>query len=331
MKGKVVVVSGASAGVGRAAARAFGKQGAHVGLIARGRDGLEGARREIEREGGKALVAPADVAEAEQVEAAAEKVEKAFGPIDVWVNVAMTTIFAPVVEVKPDEFKRATEVSYLGTVYGTMAAVKRMIPRNQGTIVQVGSAMAYRGIPLQSAYCGAKYAIRGFTDSLRTELIHYNSKVHITMVQLPGLNTTQFSWCRSRLPKNPRPVAPIYQPEVAAEAIVWSARHRRRELYVGIPSAAIIRLNKVFPSLLDLYLAASGWKGQMTDRPIRVEEQDNLFVPVPGDHGARGAFDDEAHEHSVQLWAAFNRNWILLGCAGIGAALGGWLISRKCQ
>ncbi|MGC1382135.1 MAG: SDR family oxidoreductase, partial [Candidatus Acidiferrales bacterium] len=235
-KHEVVVITGASAGVGRAAARAFAARGARIGLLARGKDGLEGARADVEHAGGQALAISTDVAHSEEVEAAAEAVEKQCGPIDIWVNNAMTTVFSPFKRITADEFKRATEVTYLGTVYGTMAAIKRMYPRNRGTIVQVGSALAYRSIPLQAPYCGAKHAIAGFTDSLRSELIHDRSKIHLTIVQMPALNTPQFSWCMTKLPRHPQPVPPIFQPEVAAEAIVWAAHHRRREVFVGGPT-----------------------------------------------------------------------------------------------
>ncbi len=245
-RGKVVVVTGASAGVGRAVVTEFARQGAHIGLIARGRERLEAAKREVEELGGKALVLPTDVADAEQVEAAAERVEQEFGPIDIWVNDAMTTIFAPFLEITPEEFKRATEVTYLGQVYGTMAALKRMHARNRGSIVQVGSALAFRSIPLQSPYCGAKHAIVGFTDSIRSELIHNKSNVHITAVMLPAMNTPQFSWCRTRLPRHPQPVPPIFQPEVAARAIVWAASHKRRECTsVGLPSRRFTAMNSL--------------------------------------------------------------------------------------
>src|SRR6202161_4530088 len=229
-KAEVVVITGASAGVGRATARAFARRGARIGLLARGKDGLEGARSDVEAMGGEAMAISTDVAHSNEVEAAAEAVENRFGPIDIWVNNAMTTIFSPLKEITPEEYKRATEVTYLGTVYGTMAALKRMLARDRGKIVQVGSALAYRGIPLQAAYCGAKFGIRGFTDSIRTELLHDHSKVQITMVQLPGVNTTQFNWCRSKLPNHPQPVPPIYQPEIPAEAVYWAAPPRRREL-----------------------------------------------------------------------------------------------------
>src|ERR671937_1323399 len=265
MDGKVVVVTGASAGVGRATARAFGARGATVGLIARGEDGLNAAAREVRDAGGRALVLPADVAHPDEVLAAAERAEAELGPIDVWVNDAMASIFAPVHEIEPDEFRRVTDVTYLGQVYGTMAALRHMLPRDRGHIVQVGSALAYRGIPLQAAYCGAKHAIQGFTESLRSELIHDKSNVRLTMVQMPALNTPQFSWVKSRLPRKAQPVPPIFQPESAAEAIYFAAHNPRREFYVGAPSVAVISVNKFAPGLLDRYLARTGYDSQQHD------------------------------------------------------------------
>jgi len=244
---EVVVITGASAGVGRATATAFARRGARIGLLSRGPEGLQGARADVEGAGGKSLAIPTDVADYNGVEEAAAAVEKEFGPIDTWVNNAMTTVFSPLKDITPEEFKRATEVTYLGTVYGTMAALKRMLPRNRGCIVQVGSALAYRSIPLQAPYCGAKHAIRGFTDSLRSELLHDKRRVHLTMVQMPALNTPQFNWCKTRLPRHPQPVPPIFQPEVAAEAIVWAAHHHRREVYVGSSTVEAIMANKVAP------------------------------------------------------------------------------------
>ena len=317
MDGKVVVVTGASAGVGRATVRAFAEAGADLGLLARANPGLQAAAREVEREGGRALVIPIDVADAGQVEAAAARIEAELGPIEVWVNDAMATIFARVWDVQPDEFRRATEVTYLGAVHGTMAALKRMRPRDRGTIVQVGSALAYRAIPLQAAYCGAKHALRGFTDSLRCELMNERSNVSITMVQLPGLNTPQFTWVRVRgLTKNPRPVPPVYRPEVAAEAIVWAARHKRREVWVGGSSVATILGNKVVPKLADLYLARTNIKGQQTGEEISADRRDYLFEPVAEDRGADGPFVAEAKSRSWQLKATKHRRVLLCGAAG---------------
>src|SRR5947209_15476972 len=264
-KPEVVVVTGASAGVGRAIARAFAKRGAHVGLLARGQAGLEGARQDVEELGGKALVIPTDMADAGQVEAAAEKVEQTFGPTDIWVNVAMASVFSPAKEMKPEEYKRVIEVSDLGFVYGTLAALHRMLPRDQGRIIQIGSALAYRGIPLQSAYCGAKHAIQGFTESLRSELIHDKSNVKITMVQLPAVNTPQFGWEKSRLPHTAQPVPPIYQPEVIADAVTYVVVHYRRQRFIGAENLAIIQGNKTAPAFADWYLAKTGYKSQQTD------------------------------------------------------------------
>jgi len=320
-KREVVVVTGSSGGVGRAIAHAFAKRGAHVGLLARGQEGLDDAAREVESFGGRALAVPTDVADPRQVEAAAQRVEEHFGDIDVWVNDAMATVFARFVDTEPEEFKRATEVTYLGAVYGTMAALKRMSARNRGTIVQVGSALSYRAIPLQAAYCGSKFGIRGFTDSIRTELRHDKSKVHITMVQLPGVNTTQFNWCRSKLAKHPMPVPPIYQPEIPAEAVYWAAHHRRRELWVGYSAVQAILGNKIAPSFADWYLARTGFDGQqIEDMPVGPERPDNLYEPVPGLAATHGMFDDQAKTSSPQLWAATHRPLVAGVAAGIAAA-----------
>jgi NAD(P)-dependent dehydrogenase (short-subunit alcohol dehydrogenase family) len=326
--GEVVVVTGASAGVGRAIVREFAKRGARIGLLARGEERLQDARHEVEELGGQALVLRTDIADAQQVEAAAEQVEAEFGPIDIWVNNAMTTVFAPIEDITPDEFKRATDVTYLGTVHGTMAALRRMRTRDRGTIVQVGSALAYRSIPLQAPYCGAKHAVKGFTDSLRCELLHDQSRIHLTMVQLPALNTPQFEWCRSKLPKHPQPVPPIFQPEVAARAVVWAAHHRRREVYVGGPTMLSIWADKFFPGLVDRYLARNAYDGQQTDDPVDPDRPSNLFETVPGRQGAHGIFDDRSSPHSWQFWLNQNRNWLLAGAAVAGVALGGALRRR---
>jgi short-subunit dehydrogenase len=324
---KVVVITGASAGVGRAAVRAFARQGADVGLIARGEDGLHAAKREVESLGGRAVVAAADVADAEAVENAAEQIERELGPIDVWVNNAMTSVFSRFSDMTAEEFRRVTEVTYLGYVHGTMSALRRMRLRNRGAIVQVGSALAYRGIPLQSAYCGAKHAIQGFTESLRCELIHDRVDVHLTMVQLPAMNTPQFRWVKSRLPRKAQPVPPIYQPEIAADAIVWAAHHRRREVYVGGITTAVILGNKIAPELGDLYLANTGFDSQMTDEPVDPDRPDNLWEAVLGDHGAHGVFGERARNTSVQLWLTTHRRWIALVGGGL-AALAGMAIAR---
>jgi len=319
---QVVVVTGASAGVGRALARAYGRRRARVGLIARGRDGLDTARREIEAAGGEALVVGADVAVAEHVEAAAAAVEETLGPIDVWIDNAMVSVFSPVARMTAEEFARVTEVTYLGYVYGTLAALRRMLPRDRGTIVQVGSALAFRGIPLQSAYCGAKHAIQGFTESLRSELLHDRSRVRVVSVHLPAMNTPQFEWSRSRLPRQPRPVPPIYQPEVAADAIVWAADRGRAETWVGLPTVLTILGNRIAPRLVDRYLARTGYEAQQTGEPVDPDRVDNLLEPVPGDHGAHGRFDARARAWSAQLWATRHRRWLALGGATAAALWG---------
>ncbi len=274
-KNEVVVITGASAGAGRAAVQEFARNGAHIALLARGKTGLEGARKEVERLGGKALTIPTDVSDPQQVERAATRVESELGPIDIWVNDAMVSVFSPFKEMTAEEFRRVTEVTYLGFVYGTMAALKRMLPRDRGTIVQVGSALAYRSIPLQSAYCGAKHGIIGFTDSIRCELIHDGSNVHITVVNMPALNTPQFGWVRNKLKNQAQPVPPIYQPEVAGRAIYWAAHHHRREVWVGGSTAAVIFGNKFFPRLGDLYLGKTGYKSQQTDERKDPNQPDN--------------------------------------------------------
>jgi NAD(P)-dependent dehydrogenase (short-subunit alcohol dehydrogenase family) len=316
----VVVVTGASAGVGRATVRRFAADGASIGLIARGKERLEAAAQEVEAAGGRALALPLDVAETGALEDAADRVEEELGPIDVWVNNAMVTVYAPVAQVAPEEYQRVTEVTYLGSVWGTMAALRRMLPRDRGTIVQVGSALGYRGIPLQSAYCGAKHALEGFLDSLRTELLHDRSNVRVTAVELPALNTPQFSWGRTKMPRQPQPVPPIFQPEVAADAIVWASRNDRRELYVGWPTVQAIVGNKIAPGLADLYLARTGYDAQQIDEPVAPDRRDNLFEPVPGDFAAHGRFDDRAKPRSAQLWLTKHRRWL---AAGALAALAG--------
>jgi len=327
----VVVVTGASAGVGRATVNAFAKRGDAVGLIARGIARLESAQSEAEALGGQALAAPADVSDARAVEAAAEKIERELGPIDVWVNNAMTTVYAPFSQIDPDEYRRATEVTYLGCVHGTMAALKRMEPRNRGTIVQVGSALAYRAIPLQTPYCGAKFAIRGFTDALRCELAHNGSRVHVTMVQMPALNTPQFDWGRNKLPRLPQPVPPIFQPEVAARAIVFAADARRREVWVGRSTIAAILANKLCPGLLDDYLARAGYSGQLSDEPAVTERSGNLFVPVPGPFGAHGRFDQQATDYSPALAASIYKPYLIAAGAVllITALRGTWSRSSR--
>jgi NAD(P)-dependent dehydrogenase (short-subunit alcohol dehydrogenase family) len=332
MEQQTVVVTGASAGIGRATARLFGERGASVGLIARGEEGLAGSVRDVEEAGGKALAVSADVADSEQVAAAARQIEETLGPIDVWVNVAFTSVFSPFAEMTAEEFRRVTEVSYLGFVYGTMAALGRMRPRGHGTIVQVGSALGSRSIPLQSAYCGAKHAINGFTESLRCELLHEKSDVHVTVVQMPAVNTPQFSWVRSRLPNHPQPVPPIYQPEVAARGVVFAADHpRRKQYWVGASTAATILANRVAPALLDRYLARTGYDSQQTDQPADPGQPANLLQPVDGvaghDFGAHGVFGDRSHDRSVQLWLSQHAR-VSAGLLG-GAAVAGALLASR--
>lgn len=329
-RNEVVVITGASAGVGRATAREFGKHGASVGLIARNQERLETAKREIEQAGGKALVLPLDVADAQAIENAAERVEKELGPIDIWVNDAMASVFSPIEQMSAEEFKRVTEVTYLGYVYGTLSALKRMRPRDRGTIVQVGSALAYRSIPLQSAYCASKHAIAGFTDSLRCELVHQKSNVHVTMVQMPALNTPQFGWVKSRLPHKAQPVPPIFQPEVAARAIYFAAHANRREVWVGGSTVAAIVGQKFIPGLLDLYLGKTGYASQQHDGPEDPNRPNNLWESVPGDYAAHGSFDSRASDSSPELWMDMQRPWVVLGAAAfVGGAIYEMLKTRK--
>ncbi len=326
------MITGASAGVGRAAAHEFAREGARIGLIARGHAGLEGAKREVQELGGEALVLPCDVADAGAVEAAAEEVENQFGPIGVWVNDAMASVFSPVKEMSAEEFKRVTDVTYLGFVYGTLAALKRMLPRDSGVIIQVGSALAYRGIPLQAAYCAAKHAIQGFCDSLRCELIHDHSNVRVTMIQMPALNTPQFSWVKSRLPRKAQPVPPIYQPEVAARAIVYASDHPRREIYVGLPTVEAIVGNKIAPAALDHYLAHNCYAAQQTNEPEDPNRPNNLWEPVDAerDHGTHGTFDERASSWTPQLWTDLHRGWVALGILALGGVvLGGFFANRR--
>lgn len=319
--GEVIVVTGASGGIGRATARAFARPGARIALLARGERGLEGARAEVESAGATALVIPTDVADEEQVEAAAARVEQLWGRIDIWVNNAMATIFGPISALSGGQIKRATEVTYLGAVYGTLSALKRMRARNRGVIVQVGSALAYRAIPLQSPYCGAKHALRGFTNSLRSELLHDRSNIHVTMVILSAFNTPQFDWALDLVGKRPMPVPPIFQPELAAEAIVWAARHRRREVFVGWPAVKAVTANKLFPGWLDHVLAKEGYSGQITAEPSPPDACANLYQPCDVNPGAHGRFDREARRSSMQWSLTKNRSLIAGGCIAALAAL----------
>jgi NAD(P)-dependent dehydrogenase (short-subunit alcohol dehydrogenase family) len=326
----IVVVSGASAGIGRAVARRFGRAGWRVALLARGVEGLEAARHEIEAAGARALAIPLDVTDQAAVEAAAERIEREWGPIDVWINNAMVTAYCEFLDMSPEDFRRATDVTYFGSVWGVRAALRRMVPRDRGTIVQVGSALAYRSIPLQSAYCGAKSALRGFIDSLRSELLHRHSRVKLTMVQLSAFNTPQFDWGKTCFAKQPQPVPPIFQPEVAAEGIFHAALHPRRELWVGWPAVKAILGTRVVPGLIDRLLATRGYDGQHTDAPLPRGRRDNLYAPVPGDHGAHGRFDDRAREGSVQLWANMHRGALAAGTVALGlAAWLGWTSRRR--
>jgi NAD(P)-dependent dehydrogenase (short-subunit alcohol dehydrogenase family) len=326
----IALVTGASAGVGRATARRLADDGYDLALVARGRQGLDGARVEVERLGRRAVVIPADVANEDQVEEAAERAESVLGPIDVWVNNAMTTVFSPFVQIEPDEFRRVTEVTYLGVVWGTRAALRRMLPRDRGSIVLVGSALAYRGIPLQSAYCGAKHAIKGFFESVRSELLHDKSSVRLSIVELPALNTPQFDYARTRLPREPQPVPPIYQPEVAADAIAWAARTGERELYVGAPTWKTIWGERVAPGFADRYLAKNGFESQQTDQPVNGDRSDNLFAPVEGDHGAHGSFEQGSRRRSPLLWLGKHRRAIgAAALAGVGAVAAATGLTRE--
>ena len=317
---EVVVITGASAGLGRATARLFAEQGANLGLIARGEDRLEAVKREVEALGGKAVAVSADVAGAEQVDSAAGKIEEILGPIDIWINNAMTTVFSPLEKISPEDYRRVTEVTYLGQVYGARAALARMRKRDRGTIIHVGSALAYRSIPLQSAYSGAKHAVKGFFEALRCELISEGSRIQVSLVNMPALNTPQFDWCKNHMPKRARPVAPVYQPEVGARALCWVAHHPRRELNVGVSSPLTIWGNRLAPELMDRYLAHTAIDGQQTSEPVDPDAPDNLWESVNGDRGAHGRFPSESHPFSPQFLLARSRN--VVGLTGAAVLLG---------
>lgn len=319
---EVVVITGASAGVGRATVRAFAARGAKIGLIARGTDGLQAAKREVEEMGGEALVLPLDTSDADAVENAAEQVEQTFGPIDYWVNNAIVTMLSPISHTPAEEFRRVAEINYLGYVHGTLAALKRMQPRDRGVIIQIGSALAYRGIPLQGAYCAAKHAVQGLCDSLHAELDHDGSRVRVTMVQLPAVNTPQFAWMQNRMPNKPQPLPPIYQPEVIARAIVWATQHKRREIYVGASTVKSILGDKIMPGYADRYLGKIGYQSQQRHEPDDPERPNNLWEPVAGDFGAHGAFDEQARTVSPQLQMDMHRPALGVLAAGL---LGLWL------
>jgi NAD(P)-dependent dehydrogenase (short-subunit alcohol dehydrogenase family) len=328
----VVVVTGSSAGLGRAIAHGFAKKGAYLGLIARNPEALNAAKQECEALGGHALVLPADVSDAEAVDAAATRVEEEFGPIDVWVNDAMVSVFSPVKEMEASDYKRVTEVLYLGFVHGTLSALKRMLPRNRGTIIQIGSALSYRSIPLQSAYCACKHAINGFTDSLRCELHHDNSNVKVTAIQMPAMNTTQFDWVKNRMPNNTQPVPPIFEPELAAEVVVEAglAKNPRREYWVGMPTVEAIVAQKFIPGILDRYLGKTGYRSQqIPNEPKNPDAPNNLYNFVPGTHSARGKFADRSKRTSVEIFVTLHRSWFALGAAMALSTIGGALIARK--
>jgi len=334
VKQQIVVVTGASAGIGRAVAVGFGARGATVGLIARGEEGLHGVAREVEKAGGRPVVLPLDVADPDQVFAAVERMETEVGPIDVWVNVAFTSVFSPFDEISPAEYRRATEVTYLGFVYCTQAVLKRMKARDRGTIVHVGSALAYRGIPLQTAYCGAKHATQGFHEALRCELLHEKSNVHVTMVQMPAVNTPQFSWVLSRLPRHPQPVPPIYRPETVAEQVLYAADHpKRREYWVGSSTVATLAANALFPGLLDRYLGRTGFDSQQTDQPHDPDAPVNLFSPADGergrDFGMHGVFGKRTISWDPQLWASRHHGALAAAGAALLAGVAGWRTARR--
>jgi short-subunit dehydrogenase len=324
----VVLITGASGGVGRATARLLAGRGAKIALLARGRDGLEGARRDVEARGGRGLVLPTDVSQFEQVEAAAQATEKEFGPIDLWINNAMVSMYSPFMKMTADEFRHIVEVTFLGVVHGTHCALARMMPRDDGVIVQVGSALAFRSIPLQSAYCASKHAIQGFTESIRSELIHQESRVRVSIVNMPALNTTQFVWTKNKMPHKARPTGTIFQPEVAANAILFAAENERREIMVGYTTVEATLGEKIIPGLLDKYLAHAAWEGSMLPEPVDPNQPDNFWNPLPGDHGAHGQYDDLARGFSVELWATKHRRPLIAGLVLAGAGIAGAIWKR---
>ena len=325
LENRIAVVTGASSGVGRAIARTFGDEGARVALIARNLDGLEAAARELRERNVGALVLPLDVSDAKAVDEAAQRVVDEWGAIDIWVNDAMVSVFSPISEMNAEEFRRVMDVNYLGYVHGTLAALRHMRPRNSGVLVQIGSALAYRSIPLQSAYCASKAAIRGFTDSLRSELIRERSRVSVTMLQLPAVNTPQFEVVRNRLPEHPQPVPPIYQPEVIAKAAVHAVLKPRREMWIGWSTTKAIIGQRFIPGFLDRYLSTRAWETQETrdlpaGHPLK-HERDNVDSPIPGDRGAHGPFDSKARTFSPKLWARTHRGWLALAGALVAASI----------
>jgi short-subunit dehydrogenase len=324
---EVVAVTGAGGGLGRAIAQEFGRHGARVALISRGEERLEDARRDIEGAGGRALVLPADVSDPNAVDDAASTIEDTFGPIDIWVNDAMTSVFSTVVDMRADEYRRVTDVTYLGCVYGTLAALRRMLHRNRGVIVQVGSALAYRSIPLQSAYCAAKHAIVGFTDSLRSELIHRRSRVHVTIVHMPGMNTPQFTWCKNRMPQKAQPVPPIFRPDECAAAVYDAAHRRRREVLVGIPTVKAVWGQKLLAGWLDHLVAKQAWSGQLYDGADDPDRPDNLYRPVPGHQGAAGVFGDKTRSRRTEIWITTHPETAWAGALLTAASLTGALVS----
>lgn len=321
---QTVMVTGASAGIGRSIAKAFAAAGARVGLLARGTAALEELRAEIEGQGGQALVLTCDVADYTAMQDAAARLAEHFGPIDIWINNAMVTVFSPLTQMTPEEFRRVTDVTYHGAVYGSLIALQHMVPRNRGHIIQIGSALAYRAIPLQGAYCGAKHALKGFTESLRTELIHEKSAIHLSMVQLPAFNTPQFIWARNRTKRSAQPIAPIHDPALAAEAVAWIARHPQRELWVGWPTWKAILGERFIPGLLDRFVARVAWEGQFTGLDADPDKADNLFTAANGLHSEHGPFSDRSRTKRPPLWHVRNHNgWIIATGLLVTAALFG--------